>query len=136
MTKNLPDNVPNNSAVLFYQLEDGSSRIQVRLEDKTVRLSQIQIAELFQTSKQNTSLHINNIFEEQELAETAAVKEYLTVQTEGGRHVQRKIAFHSLDIIMSVGYRVKSHRGAQFRRWATERLREYPIQAVETRTGV
>ena len=136
MTKNLPDNVPNNSAVLFYQLEDGSSRIQVRLEDKTVWLSQIQMAELFQTSKQNISLHINNIFEEQELAETATVKEYLTVQTEGGRHVQRKIAFYSLDIIMSVGYRVKSHRGAQFRRWATERLREYPIQAVETRTGV
>ena len=128
MTENLPDKVPNKSGILFYQAEDGKSRIQVRLEDNTVWLSQMQMAELFQTSKQNISLHINNIFEEQELSGAATVKEYLTVQNEGGRHIHRRIAFYNLDMIMAIGYRVKSHRGTQFRRWATERLREYLIK--------
>ncbi|OGS06951.1 MAG: hydroxyacid dehydrogenase [Elusimicrobia bacterium RIFOXYA12_FULL_51_18] len=128
MTKNFPEKAPNQSGILFYQTEDGQSRLQVRFADKTVWLSQIQIAELFQTSKQNISLHINNVLEEQELSETATVKEYLTVQNEGGRQVQRRIVFYNLDMILAVGYRVKSPRGTQFRRWATERLREYLIK--------
>ena len=125
MTDNLPDKLPNNSEFLFYQSEDGTSRIQVKLAEGTVWLSQAQIAELFQTSKQNISLHIKNIFEEHELSEPATVKEYLTVQSEGPRQVQRKLYFYNLDVIVAIGYRVKSDRGTQFRRWATERLREY-----------
>lgn len=128
MDEDFPEKAKNQSGILFYQTEDGKSRLQVRFADKTVWLSQIQIAELFQTTKQNISLHINNVLEEQELSEAATVKEYLTVQNEGGRQVQRRIVFYNLDMILAVGYRVKSHRGTQFRRWATERLREYLIK--------
>ncbi len=104
----------NNSEILLYQTEDGQTKIDVRLEKETVWLSQVQIAELFQTTKQNISLHIANIFEEGELEEISTVKDYLTVQTEGKRDVQRNLKFYNLDVIISVGYRVKSHRGTQF----------------------
>jgi len=114
--------------MLFYQSEDGTSRIEVRLDEGTVWLSQNLIAELYQITKQNVSLHIRNILEEGELDESATVKQYLTVQTEGSRAVKRTIDYYNLDMILAIGYRVRSHRGTQFRRWATERLREYLIK--------
>ena len=125
---NLPVLPGNTGEVLLYQTEDGATRIQVRVEGETVWLNQMQMTELFQTTKQNVSLHIKNVFDEGELQSAATVKEYLTVQTEGKREVQRSIEHYNLDVIISVGYRVKSHRGTQFRIWATQRLREYLIK--------
>ncbi len=116
------------SELLLYTTPDHQTRIEVRLEDETVWLSQTQMAELFQTTKQNVSLHIRNIYEEGELARAGTVKESLTVQFEGRREVQRQIEVYNLDVIISVGYRVKSHRGTQFRIWATQRLREYLVK--------
>jgi hypothetical protein len=114
-----------NSEILIYQTEDGETRIDVRMEDETVWLSQAQMGELFQTSKQNISLHIKNIFFEAELDEKSVVKEYLTTAMDGKNY---KTKFYNLDVIISVGYRVKSHRGTQFRIWATQRLKEYIIK--------
>jgi len=128
MTDHLPKKRIPSSEILFYQTEDGQSRIEVRLEDNTVWLSQRLMAELFQTTKQNISLHIQNIYAEGELVHEGTVKEYLTVQQEGARKVSRSLEYFNLDVIISVGYRVKSHRGTQFRRWATERLREYLVK--------
>lgn len=116
------------SEILIYQSQQGNTRVEVRMEEETVWLSQGQMAELFQTTKQNISLHIKNIYEEGELAETATVKEYLTVQTEGDRTVERSLKYYNLDVIISVGYRVRSHIGTHFRIWATQRLREYIIK--------
>lgn len=118
----------NKSELIIYQTEDGATKISVRMEDDTVWLTQAQMAELFQTTKQNISLHINNAFEERELEPSATVKEHLTVQNEGSRAVNRNIKYYNLDVIISVGYRVKSLRGTQFRIWATERLREYIVK--------
>jgi len=123
-----PSGPPTSSEIVFYQGEDGRSRIQVRLDGGTVWLTQVLLAELFQTTKQNVSLHIRNIFEEGELDPLATVKQYLTVQTEGNRQVRRTLDHYNLDLILAVGYRVRSHRGTQFRRWATERLREYVVK--------
>lgn len=114
--------------ILLYQTEDGQTKVEVRLENETVWLSQVQMAELFQTTKQNISLHIRNIYEEGELQEISTVKDYLTVQNEGKRSVQRSISIYNLDVIISVGYRVKSHRGTQFRIWATQQLKEFLIK--------
>ena len=116
------------SRILFYQAEDGTSRIEVRLDEGTVWLPQALIAELFQTTKQNISFHIRNIFAEGELQSESTVKEYLTVQTEGQRSVQRRVAYYNLDMILAIGYRVRSHRGTQFRVWATGHLREYLVK--------
>ena len=102
-----------NNEILLYQTDDGKTKIEVRLEEETVWLSQVKMAELFQTTKQNISLHINNIYKEGELQEVRTVKDYLTVQTEGSRKVQRNTQLYNLDVIISVGYRVKSHRGTQ-----------------------
>jgi hypothetical protein len=118
----------SNSEILLYQTEDGQTKIDVRLEEETVWLSQAQMVELFQTTKQNISLHIKNIYEEGELDEISTVKDYLTVQTEGKREVQRNLKFYNLDVIISVGYRVKSHRGTQFRIWATQLIKEYLVK--------
>jgi hypothetical protein len=115
----------NNSEILIYQTEDGQTKIDVRMENETVWLTQAQMAELFQTSKQNVSLHINNVFKEGELNELSVVKEYLTTASDGKKY---KTKFYNLDVIISVGYRVKSHRGTQFRIWATQRLKEYIIK--------
>ena len=115
----------DNSEIIIYQTEDGCTKIDVRMDEETVWLTQIQMAELFQTTKQNISLHINNAFKEGEVEPSATVKEYLTVQNEGGREVSRSVKHYSLDVIISVGYRVKSLRGTQFRRWALEILKEY-----------
>jgi hypothetical protein len=119
---------PSRSEILLYQSPDRRTRIDVRLDGETVWLSQAQMAELFQTTKQNISQHVKKVFEEKELEPSATVKQYLTVQAEGGRDVQRAIDFYNLDVIISVGYRVRSHRGTQFRMWATQRLREYIIK--------
>jgi hypothetical protein len=116
------------SHLLLYQTDDGRQRIEVRLEDETVWMSQVGMAELFQTTKQNISLHLKNIFEEGELAPEATVKEYLTVRTEGNRNIKRKIAHYNLEAIITVGYRVRSRRGTQFRKWATERLNEFLVK--------
>ena len=117
-----------HSEIILYQPEDGRTRIQCRFENETVWLTQQHMAELFQTTKQNVSLHIKNIYEERELERGATVKESLTVQLEGKRSVQRRVEFYNLDVIISVGYRVKSLRGTQFRIWATQRLREYIVK--------
>ena len=100
----------------------------VKLEDESVWLTQAQMVELFQASKQNVSLHINNIFKEGELQKIATVKEYLTVQKEGNRFVKRKIEYYNLDVIISVGYRIKSIRGTQFRQWANKVLKDYLLK--------
>ena len=119
---------PPGGQFLVYRSEDGKLKLEVRFEGETVWLTQQQMAELFQTSKQNVSLHINNLFEERELERGATVKDSLTVQPEGTRSVQRRVEFYNLDVIISVGYRVKSLRGTQFRQWATQRLREYIVK--------
>ena len=111
--------------ILFYQVESGGIQIEVKLEDENVWLTQTQMQELFNQTKQNISLHIRNIFNEKELDRGSTVKDSLTVQKEGTRNVNRKIEYYSLDIIISVGYRVKSQRGTQFRIWANKVLKEY-----------
>ena len=115
----------SNSQMIIYQTEDGKTKLEVRLENETVWLTQKMMAELFQTTKQNISLHIQNIYEEAELTPEATVKKYLTVQTEGTRKVERAIDFYNLDMILSVGYRIRSNVATRFRQWATARLKEY-----------
>lgn len=113
------------SNVIIYTTEDGAAKIELRLENGTVWLSQAEIAELFQTTKQNISKHIQAIFDDQELDETATVNQQLIVQNEGDREVSRTISFYNLDVILAVGYRVRSVRGVQFRRYASTVLKEY-----------
>ena len=100
--------------IVIYQTEDGQTQIDVRLENETVWLTQAQMVELFQTTKQNVSLHLNNLYKEGELDKEGTVKEYLTVQQEGKRSVSRTIKYYDLDVIISVGYRVHSKRGTLF----------------------
>ena len=114
--------------IIIYQPDDKSTQLEVRIEDETVWLSQGQLMELFNSTKQNISLHINNIFKEGELSTASTVKEYLTVQMEGKREVKRKIVGYNLDVIISVGYRVKSQRGTQFRIWANRVLKDYLLK--------
>lgn len=111
--------------IVIYQSEILTSHIEVLIEDETVWLTQLQMVDLFKSTKQNISLHINNIFKEGELNEFSTVKEYLTVQQEGNRRVKREVKIYNLDVIISVGYRVKSQRGTQFRIWANKILKEY-----------
>lgn len=125
MNKNV---IEKKSDILIYQAEDGKTRVDVRLEDETVWLPQASMAKLFQTTPQNITLHIKAIYNESELIEPATCKEYLQVRDEGPRRVNRKIKYYNLDMILAVGYRIRSHRGTQFRRWATERLREYLVK--------
>jgi hypothetical protein len=121
------ENQPNNE-VIIYEGDNGVPKIEVRLENETIWLTQTQLAELFNTTKQNVSLHIKNIFEDGELTEEATVKEYLIVQKEGNRDVSRRVEHYNLDLIISVGYRVKSKIATHFRKWATARLREYIVK--------
>ena len=114
--------------IIIYQTEDGQTQIDVRMENETVWLTQAQMVELFQTTKQNVSLHVGNVFKEGELEENSTVKEYLTVQKEGKREVNRKVKYYNLDVIISVGYRVKSKRGTAFRIWARNILKEYLVR--------
>jgi len=126
VTENPP--APDDSAILIYQSDSGDTRLEVRLHDETVWLSQNLMAELYQTTKQNVSLHIQNVYEEGELSPQATVKKYLTVRREGSRTVKRAIDYYSLDMIIAVGYRVKSGVATRFRQWATTHLREYIVK--------
>lgn len=119
---------PDKSSIILYQTEDGKTKIEVMLDGETVWLTQAQMVELFQSSKANISEHISHIFEEGELSEIATVRNFRTVRQEGERTVEREIEHYNLDVIISVGYRVRSHRGTQFRIWATQRLREYIVK--------
>lgn len=114
--------------MLIYRTEDGRTRIEVRFVDETVWLTQQQMAELFQTSRTNIVEHIRNIYEEGELEESATCRKFRQVRQEGAREVSRDIPHYNLDLIISLGYRVKSSVATQFRRWATERLREYIVK--------
>lgn len=114
--------------ILIYSTEDGNTKLEVRLENETVWLTQKMLAELFQTTKQNISLHIQSIYDEKELSQDSTVKKYLTVQTEGNREVSRQIEYYNLDVIISVGYRIKSSIATRFRQWATQRLREFIVK--------
>jgi hypothetical protein len=116
------------SEIILYQTEDGRTRIQCRFENETVWLTQAQIAELFETTPQNVTLHLRGIFAEGELVEAATCKDYLQVRLEGGREVSRKLKHYRLEAILAVGFRVRSRRGTQFRQWATARLSEYLLK--------
>jgi hypothetical protein len=118
----------NHGEIIIYQTEDGLTRINVNIQDETVWLSLEQMAELFQRDKSTISRHIKNIYTEGELIRESTVANFATVQNEGDRQVIRNIDYYNLDVIISVGYRVKSLRGTQFRIWATERLKEYMIK--------
>ena len=118
----------NNTELIMYETEDGQTKIDVRMENETVWLSLEQMSDLFQRDKSTISRHIKNIFDEGELTHQGTVANFATVQSEGNRTVTRNIDFYNLDVIISVGYRVKSLRGTQFRIWATEHLKEYLIK--------
>ena len=114
--------------ILLYQTPDGESKIEVKLQDDTVWLSLDQMAELFQRNKSTISRHIKNVLEEGELLADSTIANFATVQNEGNRHVERQITYYNLDMIISVGYRVHSYRGVQFRIWATKVLKEYIVK--------
>lgn len=119
--------IPNNASsgeIILFQTEDGCSKIQVRFEDKNLWLTQAAMAELFQTTPQNITIHLKAIYAEGELSEVATCKESLQVREEGRRQVKRKLKHYNLEAILAVGYRVQSHRGTQFRQWATQQLKE------------
>lgn len=120
--------IPPVGEIVLYQTDDGRTRVECRFADESLWLSQALMAELFQTSPQNITLHLKALYEEGEIEESATCKEYLLVRREGGRDVRRKVKHYNLDAILAVGYRVRSDRGTQFRRWATERLREYLVK--------
>src|SRR5690625_1121821 len=115
----------NETNILIYQTEDGDTKIDVRLENKTVWMTQKAIAKLYQSTKQNISLHIKNILEEKELDTNSVVKFYLTTARDGKNYNTKH---YNLEMIIAIGYRVRSHRGTQFRQWATERLNEYLVK--------
>ncbi|MFZ2226804.1 MAG: virulence RhuM family protein [Candidatus Moraniibacteriota bacterium] len=117
----------NSSEIIIYEGADGAPGIEVRFEGETVWLSQGQLVELFQSSKANVSEHIKNIYSEKELSAEATVRNFRTVQKEGNREVSREIEYYNLDLIISLGYRIKSDIATRFRQWATARLREYLI---------
>jgi hypothetical protein len=118
----------NPGEIIIYQNKEGNIRIDVRLEDETVWLTQKMMAELFQTTPQNITLHLKNIYEEQELEEVSTCKDFLQVQKEGIRIIERTQKFYNLDAIISVGYRIKSKVATRFRQWATNNIREYIIK--------
>jgi hypothetical protein len=112
----------------IYRTPDNKTEIEVQFDGETVWLNQVQMASLFQQTKQNISLHINNCYKERELQKKPTVKKSLTVQKEGNRNVKRYLEFYNLEVIISVGYRVKSKQGTQFRQWATQRLIDYLVK--------
>ncbi|MFZ2627388.1 MAG: virulence RhuM family protein [Rugosibacter sp.] len=119
---------PAASSLILYQTEDGQTRLQCRLEGETLWLTQIQMAELFQTSVPNINLHLKAIYGERELVAEATIKSYLIVRAEGPRQVSRPVLHYNLPVILAVGFRVRSHRGTQFRQWATTLLSEYLVK--------
>jgi hypothetical protein len=118
----------NKSQIIIYKTEDGRTKLDVRLENETVWLTQKMMAELFQTTPQNITIHLKNVFDEKELSEVSTCKEFLQVQIEGNREVERKQKFYNLDAIISVGYRIKSNVATRFRQWATQRLKEFIVK--------
>lgn len=114
--------------IIVYQTEDGRTRVECRFAEETIWMSQALIADLFQTTPQNITLHLQSIYADAELEESGTCKDFLQVRREGSRTVRRSVRHYNLDAILAVGYRVRSPRGTQFRRWATERLREYLIK--------
>lgn len=126
MDKNSIDR--NDTPVLLYVAEDGKTEIEVSLEGETVWLSQSQMAQLFQKDVRTVSEHIRNVYEEGELEKDPTIRNFRRVQKEGNRNISRDIEYYNLDVIISVGYRVRSHRGTQFRIWATGKLREYIVK--------
>jgi len=118
----------NQSQFIIYQTEDGQTQLDVRFQGETVWLTQQLMAELFQTSSDNISLHLKNIYSEGELQEAATTEDYSVVRLEGKREVSRQLKHYNLDAIISVGYRVKSHTATRFRQWATKQLREYLVK--------
>ena len=123
--------MPNQSEILIYQNPDGEIRLDVRLEDETVWLTQAHMAELFGKSKKTISEHIRNIFSEGELVEEVVVRKFRTTTRHGaieGKTQSKDVNFYNLDVIISVGYRVRSQQGTQFRIWATQRLKEYIVK--------
>jgi len=119
---------PGNSSIVMYTTEDGSLQLDVKLENDTVWLSQAQMALLFDTTPQNVTMHIREVYKDNELPQQPTCKECLQVQIEGSRRVSRKVRCYNLDMIISVGYRVKSRRGVQFRIWANNVLKDYIVQ--------
>ena len=124
----MPDLSPAKSQFLVYRDDSGQARIDVRFDGDTVWLTQAQLVELFESSKANISEHIKNVLDEGELLEAATVREFRTVRLEGTREVQRSLIYYNLDMIISVGYRVRSKTATAFRVWATQRLREYIVK--------
>lgn len=118
----------NNSQIIIYQTESGQTKIDVRLENETVWLTQKSMAELFQTTVSNVNIHLKNIFEEGELDPNRTIKDFLIVRMEGNREVNRNIDFYNLDAIISVGYRIKSNIATKFRIWATQHIKEYIVK--------
>ena len=114
--------------IILYNTVDGKAKIELHIENETVWLNQLELSELFQTSKQNISKHVRTILNDGELNEDSTVNYKLTVQNEGGRNISRKIAYYSLDMILAIGYRVRSPRGVQFRNYASTILKEYLIK--------
>lgn len=118
----------NQNKIIIYKTTDGKVELDVKIENETVWLTQSQMSDLFQSTKQNVALHISNIYEDNELNQSSTVKEYLTVQKEGAREVKRNVLHYNLDVIISVGYRVKSSQAVQFRIWATEKIKEFIVK--------
>ena len=118
----------NSSDIKIYQVEDGKTEIQVKLHNETVWLNLMQISELFERDKSVISRHINNIYKENEIDRVATVANFATVQTEGNRKINRFVDYYNLDVIISVGYRIKSKRGTQFRIWANKILKDYLVK--------
>ena len=130
----MPEPSMPSSSIVLYQTADGRTRLDCRVEDETLWLTQAQMAELFQTTPQNITLHLKAIFAEGELDEAATCKEYLQVRSEGRRAVKRGLSHYRLEAILAVGYRVRSARGTQFRQWATARLSEYLVKGFTENT--
>jgi len=124
----MPDDALPQSSILLYQTEDGRTRIQCRFEDDTIWLTQVLLAELFQKDVRTINEHLANIFEEGELSREATIRKFRIVRSEGARQITREIEHYNLPVILAVGYRVRSHRGTQFRQWATARLNEYLVK--------
>ena len=124
----MSQNLPSKSQFVIYQTEGGETKIDVRFEDETVWLSQKLIADLFQKDVRTVNEHISNIYDERELEQKATIRKFRIVQKEGSREVSREVEFYNLDMILSVGYRIKSKIATHFRQWATRHLREYIVK--------
>lgn len=117
--------------VVLYQTEDGTTKLDVRLEDGSVWLTQAQMAELYQCAPQNITIHLNNLYRDGELLREATCKDYLQVRIEGSRQVSRQTHYYNLDVILAIGYRVRSTQGTAFRRWASDRLKNYIVKGFD-----